>query len=96
MTVISREELRAIKVALTDDRPYVDRISFALAVRLFEMRSSLRVFGLISRLDAVSSFMVPIVATVPLEEWRGASTSTVEDVRRLAGRPRAFQILARR
>jgi hypothetical protein len=32
MTVISREELRTIKVALTDDRPYVDRISFALAV----------------------------------------------------------------
>jgi len=26
----------------------------------------------------------------PLEEWRRASTSTVEDVRRLAGRPRAF------
>ena len=42
MTVISREELRAIKVALTDDCPYVDRISFALVVRLFEMRSSLR------------------------------------------------------
>ena len=42
MTVISLEELRAIKVALTDDCPYVDRISFALVVRLFEMRSSLR------------------------------------------------------
>jgi len=40
MTVISREDLRAIKVALTDDRPYVDRISFALAVRLFEMRAA--------------------------------------------------------
>jgi hypothetical protein len=33
------------------------------------------------------------VTTVPLEEWRRASTSTVEDVRRLACRPRAFQIL---
>src|SRR5262245_61158420 len=30
------------------------------------------------------------VTTVPLEGWRGASTSTVKNVRRLAGRPRAF------
>src|SRR5262249_49934666 len=30
------------------------------------------------------------VTTVPLEGWRRASTSTVGDVRRLAGRPRAF------
>jgi hypothetical protein len=35
----------------------------------------------------------PTVTTVPLKGWRGASTSTVEDVQRLAGRPRAFQIL---
>src|SRR6516162_8920500 len=32
---------------------------------------------------------------VPLEGWRRASTSTVEDVRRLAGRPRAFGMLSR-
>src|SRR5262249_15563133 len=31
------------------------------------------------------------VTTVPLEGWRRASTSTVEDVRRLAGRPCAFR-----
>src|SRR5262249_23113872 len=33
---------------------------------------------------------VATVTTVPLEEWRRASTSTVKDVRRLAGRPRAL------
>jgi hypothetical protein len=36
---------------------------------------------------------ITVFTTVPLEGWRRASTSTVEDVRRLAGRPRAFSIL---
>src|SRR5262249_30215575 len=41
---------------------------------------------------AVSFFaMVPSSSPSHLERWRRASTSTVEDVRRLAGRPRAFQ-----
>src|SRR5262249_33685086 len=33
---------------------------------------------------------ITVFTTVPLEGWRRASTSTVEDVRGLAGRPRAL------
>jgi hypothetical protein len=70
MTVISREELRAIKVALTDDRPYVDRISFALAVRLFEMRSSLREQALvIDELDVLEGLR-PRLHTKAAEQFK--------------------------
>src|SRR5262249_31381926 len=33
---------------------------------------------------------ITVFTTAPSEGWRRASTATVEDVRRLAGRPRAF------
>jgi hypothetical protein len=57
----SQEELQAIKVGLTDGRPYVDRISFALAVRLFEMRSDLREQALvIDELDVLEGLRPPL------------------------------------
>ena len=70
MTVISREELRTIKVALTDDRPYVDRISFALTVQLFEMRSSLREQALvIDELDVLEGLR-PRLHTKAAEQFK--------------------------
>lgn len=38
----TREQLHAIKVALTDGRPYADRISLGFAARLLELQRGLR------------------------------------------------------
>jgi hypothetical protein len=66
----SREELHAIKVVVTDSRPYADRISFAFAVRLFEMRSGLREQALvIDELDALEGLRPPL-QTKPAEQFK--------------------------
>jgi hypothetical protein len=68
----SREELQAIKVVLTDGRPYVDRISFAFVVRLFEMRSGLREQALvIDELDVLEGLR-PRLQTKAAEQFKHA------------------------
>jgi uncharacterized protein (DUF2267 family) len=68
----SREEIQAIKVALTDGRPYVDRISFAFAVRLFEMRSGLREQALvIDELDVLEGLR-PRLPTKAAKQFKHA------------------------
>jgi hypothetical protein len=66
----SREELHAIKVMLTDGRPYADRVSLAFAVRLFEMRRGLREQGLvIDELDVLEGLR-PHSRTKAAEKFR--------------------------
>lgn len=65
----TREQLHAIKVALTDNRPYADRISLGFAVRLLELRNGLREQSIVlDELDCLEG-LGPQTPTKPAEQF---------------------------